>query len=294
MRRRFGEGFLLRFDQALGNEDEPLKYIQPVEPYIERLPCLEHIRTATGIEIAIKTLLEQLCRRLQDEGKGARALILKGYRVDGRIIAANIGTNGPSHHVGHLFKLFELKISSLEPDLGIELFTLEAQKVEDVEPGQEILWSPEGCGLDDVSLAELLDRITNKTGAGNIRRYLPQERYWPEQSIKPARSLKDKPATTWRTGRPRPSLLLPRPEPIEVTALIPDYPPMVFIYKNKIHQVKKADGPERIEREWWLDKGEHRDYYQVEDETGQRYWLFRSGHYSGNHSKQWFIHGFFA
>jgi len=69
---------------------------------------------------------------------------------------------------------------------------------------------------------------------------------------------------------------------------------MSFRYKGKLHYIKKADGPERIEREWWLDAGEHRDYYQVEDENGQRYWLFRSGHYAGDSPAQWFIHGFFA
>jgi protein ImuB len=88
-------------------------------------------------------------------------------------------------------------------------------------------------------------------------------------------------------------LLLPRPERIEVTAPVPDYPPMVFIYKNETHHIKKADGPERIEREWWLDEGPHRDYYQVEDEAGRRYWLFRLGHYLGTAS-EWYIHGFFA
>jgi protein ImuB len=293
LRRRFGEGFLLRLNQALGNEDEPLQLLHLIEPYTERLPCLEPIRTATCIEIAIKTLLEKLCTRLAAEGKGVRVAVLKGYRIDGRLIGADIGTNRATHQVSHLFKLFELKIASLEPALGIELFTLEAPKVEDVEPEQEALWSPEGCGLDNNSLAELLDKLANKIGAGNIKRYLPQERYWPERSIKQATSLSEKSATNWRTGRARPSLLLPRPERIEVTALIPDYPPMLFIYKNVVHKIKKADGPERIEREWWLDRGEHRDYYQVEDESGKRYWLFRSGHYSGE-SNQWFIHGFFA
>jgi len=293
LRRRFGQEFLLRLDQALGNEDEPLHLLQPPEPYSERLPCLEPIRTATGIEIAIKTLLENLCHRLQGEGKGLRAAILKGYRVDGQIIQADIGTNRATHHTGHLFKLFELKIPLLEPDLGIELFTLEAPKVEDVSPEQEALWSPEGCGLEDTGLAELLDRLANKIGAANIHRYLPQEHYWPERSIKLAPSLKEKPQTTWRTGRPRPSLLLPRPERIEVTAPVPDYPPMVFIYKDETHHIKKADGPERIEREWWLDEGPHRDYYQVEDREGRRYWLFRLGHYSGAES-EWYIHGFFA
>jgi protein ImuB len=294
LRRRFGDGFLLRLDQALGNQDEPLQLLQPIEPYTERLPCLEPIRTAVGIEIAIKTLLESFCKRLAGEGKGIRIAVLKCYRVDGQMVTASIDTNNATHNINHLFKLFELKISTIEPALGIELFTLEAPKAEDVEPEQEVLWLPDGCGLEDTRLAELLDRLANKIGANNIHRYLPQEHYWPERCIKSTISLKEKTATAWRTDRPRPSILLPRPEHIEVTALIPDYPPMLFIYKNKTHHIKKADGPERIEREWWLDKGEHRDYYYVEDEQGQRYWLFRSGHYTGDHTNQWFIHGFFA
>jgi len=293
LRRRFGDELLLRMDQALGAVEEPLQLLHPVEPYTERLPCLEPIRTATGIEIAIRTLLEQLCKRLQGEGKGLRTAILKGYRVDGQMIHAGIGTNTASHQVSHLFKLFELKIATLEPALGIELFTLEAPKVEDVEPGQEVLWSPEGCGLEHNSLAELLDRLANKIGGANIRRYLPQEHYWPERSIKPAISLKDKPTTPWRTDKLRPAMLLNRPEQIAVSSLLPDYPPMLFIYKGETHTIKKADGPERIEREWWLDAGPHRDYYIVEDEQGRRYWVFRSGHYSDEGS-EWYLHGFFA
>jgi len=69
---------------------------------------------------------------------------------------------------------------------------------------------------------------------------------------------------------------------------------MLFRYLGKLHKIKKADGPERIEQEWWLQEGPHRDYYTVEDEEGRRYWLFRSGHYSEDEKPRWFIHGFFA
>jgi len=69
---------------------------------------------------------------------------------------------------------------------------------------------------------------------------------------------------------------------------------MLVKYLGKLHRIKKADGPERIEREWWLEKGPRRDYYRVEDEEGQRYWLFRSGPYEEDQTNQWFLHGFFA
>lgn len=293
LRRRFGQQLLLRLDQALGNEEEPVQLLRPVEPYQERLPCLEAIRTATGIEIAVRRLLENLCQRLREEGMGIRTATLRAYRVDGKLEQIEIGTNRATHNIQHLFKLFELKIPSITPALGIELFIMEVLKVEEVDPIQEKLWAGKP-GLEDTAVAELLDRLAGKVGAATIHRYLPAEHYWPERSIKLASSIREKTVVPWRTDRPRPTQLLVKPEPIDVTAPIPDYPPMLFRYNGRVHHIKKADGPERIEREWWLENGQHRDYYHVEDEDGQRYWLFRSGHYAGDQPQQWFIHGFFA
>lgn len=112
--------------------------------------------------------------------------------------------------------------------------------------------------------------------------------------MKTAGSVQEVATVDWQTERPRPTRLLSIPEPILVTAPIPDYPPLLFRYKGEVYTIKKADGPERIEREWWIDKGEHRDYYAVEDEKGQRFWLYRSGHYDDSLPNQWFLHGFFA
>jgi len=291
LRRRFGEAFLLKLAQALGVEDEQIIPLVPPVPYTERLPCLEPVRTAKAIEIAIQKLLEGLCTRLQSEGKGVRKASLKCYRIDGKMVQVGISTNRGSHSVSHLFKLFELQIGKIEPALGIELFLLEAPRVEDIDPLQEKLWAAKP-GLQDTALAELLDKLAGKIGADAICRYLPAEHYWPERSIKQTASLADAATTNWRTDRPRPLRLLQYPEPVEVMALLPDYPPKVFTYKGKRHVVEKADGPERIEREWWQDKGLHRDYYAVEDTDGQRYWLFRLGHYDAE--PQWYLHGFFA
>lgn len=291
LRRRFGADFLLRLGQAFGEENETITPIKVISPYEQRLPCLEPIRTKHGIEIAIQKLLESLCKRLKSEGKGMRKAILTCYRIDGKVVSIEIGTNTSTHHIHHLFKLFELKISNIEPKLGIELFVLEATKVEDADQVQEALWGAKPS-LQDTAVAELLDRIAGKVGIQAIRRFLPAEHFWPERSIKRVSSLTETTPTAWRKDTPRPVRLLDRPELIEVSAPIPDYPPMLFIYKGKRHDIKKADGPERIEREWWLDEGQHRDYYIVEDQDGQRYWLFRSGHYGEKHL--WYLHGFFA
>lgn len=291
LRRRFGQGLLMRLAQALGEEMELPEPIRPIAPYTERLPCLEHIRTAPGIEIGLKLLLETLCERLNKESKGLRQAELRCYRIDGDVQKIEIGTNKPTRNVTHLFKLFELKISTLEPDLGFELFILEAPVVEELLSTQDALWS--ASGSNEAAIGELLDKISGKIGANTIHRYLPAEHYWPERSMKEATSLTEKASTEWRTDLPRPLHILPVPELIEVSVPIPDYPPLLFRYKGAIHNIKKADGPERIEQEWWMQNGLYRDYYCVEDEQGCRYWLFRSGDYDKDDVK-WFIHGFFA
>lgn len=292
LRRRFGPELLCRLDQALGQEIETIQPIVPVEPYQERLPSLEPICTANGIAIALERLLEKLCSRLAGELKGLRKAIFKCYRVDGNMQTIAIGTNRPSRNITHLLRLFELKIPSIEPDLGIELFLLEAPVTEDLTPEQEMLWDNDSSH-DEIIITELLDKIAGKFGTNTIHRYLPDEHYSPERCIRLAASLQEQPQTAWRRDQQRPVQLLTNPEPIEVTVPIPDYPPMLFIYKSKLHHITKADGPERIEREWWLETGETRDYYCVEDEQGARYWLFRLGHYATS-DPQWFIHGFFA
>lgn len=292
LRRRFGQQLLLRLDQALGYEEEFIQPLQPISPYTERLPCLEPIQTAAGIEIALQKLLEALCKRLQKEGKGIRIASFKCLRIDDKIEQITINVNHASNNPTHLFKLFQLKIETIEPALGIELFIIEASKVEDSNTIQQTFWTS-NSSLESQEIAQLLNNLENKFGNNIIHRYLPDEHHLPERSFKTTSSLKDKPATTW-CEKPRPIQLLNEPQSIEVTAPIPDYPPMNFRYKNKLHKVVKADACERIESEWWLNAGLHRDYYIVEDEEGKRYWLFRLGHYNETDKPAWFIHGFFA
>lgn len=292
IRRRFGQSILTRLDQAMGQEYETVLPIQPVEPYQERLPSFEPIATLAGIEIALRKLLERLCERLTGEEKGLRKCIFKCFRIDGIVQQIEIGTSQPSRHVEHLFKLFELKIATIEPALGIEVFTIEATVVEDISATQEAMWEDREEN-NSAAISELLDRIATKLGADTIHRYLPDEHYWPERSIKLAASLSEKKQTDWRTNLLRPIHLLPAPETIVVTAPIPDYPPISFRYKGELHYISKADGPERIEQEWWLQQGEYRDYYCVEDKEGKRYWIFRLGSYEDG-NPTWFIHGFFA
>ena len=89
------------------------------------------------------------------------------------------------------------------------------------------------------------------------------------------------------------------PEPIETLALLPDHPPAFFTWRGIRRRVRRADGPERIFGEWCRSEDEMapvRDYFQVETEAGERFWLFRDGdgEDAGTGSQRWFLHGVFG
>ena len=293
LRRRFGADFLLRLNQALGTKEEYIQSVIPLAEYSERLPCLELIQTKTGIEIALQQLLEKLCGRLVKDGKGLREVNFIAFRIDNKIEKISVTTNHASNNAKHIVTLLEHKIEKIEPALGIEVFILEATKVEKVVSIQQTFWTTNGS-LESREIAELLDNIENKFGNNIINRYFPDEHHSPERSLKNVVSLKEKPVIEWRKDILRPANILPVPQPIKVTAPIPDYPPMNFQFNNKLHKVVKADACERIEPEWWIEGGSHRDYYIVENEEGKRYWLYRLGHYNEEEKPQWFMHGVFA
>ena len=107
--------------------------------------------------------------------------------------------------------------------------------------------------------------------------------------------------TDWIAPEPgepptRPLQLFDPPQPIDALAEIPDGPPMRFRWRRVLHDVARAEGPERIAPEWWRrDVGAlTRDYFRIEDEGGRRFWLFREGLYDREAGQpRWFLHGLF-
>jgi protein ImuB len=119
----------------------------------------------------------------------------------------------------------------------------------------------------------------------------------PERSVRRTAPLA--PAQGW-PDLPRPARLLSPPERVEnVIALLPDLPPRRFTWRGRAYRVARADGPERIFGEWWRRSGEAeavRDYFQVEDESGERFWLYRRGDGTDPRTGDlsWYLHGVFG
>lgn len=292
--RRFGNDVLTRLDQALGRTAETFDPIVPHEPPAAILRFLEPIFSAEAIEQVIGDLAVMLARTLEQQGLGARRVTLACDRVDGDEQRIAVGLVSATRDAAHLASLLKMKIERVEPGFGIEAMRLIATRAEPL-PARQAASFEEDC---EAELPSLIDRIASRIGVHRVFQMSSVESDVPERSIHRVSPLAQ--TVDWPREWPRPVRLLARPERVDkVIAALPDQPPLRFSWRGETHQVRKADGPERIYGEWWRHSNEAdavRDYFQVEDESGARFWLFRRG--DGEDPRtgdlSWYIHGVFG
>ena len=163
-------------------------------------------------------------------------------------------------------------------------------------------WRPGPSGLTDSETPDvsgLIDVLAIRVGDRRLYRMEPVESDVPERSVRRAAPLGANEASSLRTDWPRPVRLFRSPELVETLALLPDNPPAWFTWRGVRRRIRRADGPERIYGEWGRSDAEMwavRDYFQVVDDEGARFWLFRAG--DGEDARTgpqtWFIHGKFG
>lgn len=294
--RRFGPELCRRLDQALGRASEPIEPIRPVDLVEARRIFAEPIGAAETIARYIGKLVATLCEALEARGLGARRLDLLCHRVDNRIECVRIGLAMPVRDPKRLTRLLCDKIETIAPGFGIEIMSLTATLAEPLAARQAASSLIEAPAPD---LSGLIDTLANRVGARAIYRFAPVASDVPERSVCRVPALAEDTGAGWPDHWPRPSRLLPRPEPIETMALLPDHPPNWISWRGVRRRVRRADGPERVFGEWWKRDSELvsvRDYFRIEDETGERFWIFRAGdgEDAATGSHRWFLHGVFG
>ncbi|WP_219323128.1 DNA polymerase Y family protein [Methylovirgula sp. HY1] len=217
----------------------------------------------------------------------------------------------------------------LDAGFGFDVVRLSALSVERLDQAQTH-WLGQDLGQEQErgDLADLVDRLGARLGLRRVTRLAFADTHSPEFAVTvvPAAHA-PLPVSASETGRGqvrsrnvgvnplaphpnplpvngesetclphRPLRLLPRPEPIETIASVPDGPPLRFRWRRVLHEIAAIEGPERIAPEWWKNEPTlTRDYFRAEDREGQRFWLFREGLYETEiMAPRWFMHGLFA
>jgi len=297
--RRFGPNVVLRLDQALGAQPEPLSPAAPPDHFALRLTLPEPIGLTQDIVAGIDRLLDGLCRKLQDRGRVARVVTLEAHRADHSQQRLEVRLARPSNTPDRLRGLLLMKVDDIDAGFGIDMLRLVARVVEPVQTRQPVGHGGAGQAVAQRlqaqnALDDLIGRIGARVGLEQITRRHPSDSHVPEKSAQTLAAAFSEPAAAWpQPARPRP-LRLWTPE----TVLAPPVatPPERFRWRRRDLQLAQARGPERIAPEWWLDAPEwrsgQRDYWDITTTQGDRLWLFYA--HGASMSPGWFCHGAFA
>ena len=320
---RFGGELLRQLDRALGYEHEPLNPRLPVAPYVAEQRFAEPIAREEDVLAILTRLAGRLQFALERRGDGARRLELTLFRTDGEVRRIAAGTSRPLRDPAQIRALFVERLAALadafDPGFGFDMARLSVLVAEPSPPEQIGIGGGKDAAEVDRQVDQLADRLSARLGSRRVRRLIAQDSHIPEIAAAsvPAQAALAAADAGWPAFRqfraeadlvadlaPRPLRLLQRPEPIEAVAEVPDGPPLRFRWRRALHEVIAAEGPERIEGAWWSEHGgPARDYFRVEDKSGLRFWLFRSGLYrdlmredlaQGAAAPTWFLHGTFA
>ena len=299
---RFERELLLRLDQALGVRREALHFISPPPVYHAQRSFLDPIFAQETVIATTVKLVEHLTPNLVQDGVGIRGFRLDLYRVDGHVQQLEIGMAAPTRDPSHVVRLLRLKLDrlghGLEAGFGFDCVGLSVTLAQKIQERQGDLEEPGDAEISAEQQSRLIDALSQRLGPEAVRRLHAIESHIPERA-----EISQRPegiAPAWpQTGKDglRPPLLLAKPEEAEVTALVPDGAPRRFSWRGETHSVAAAQGPERIADEWWRSdaNGLTRDYFCLENEAGQRFWLYREGLYGRETMKaRWFVHGLFA
>lgn len=295
---RFGPEVVRRLDQAYGRAEEPIWPVEAPELIqVSRAFAPEPIGAPETLARYTVKLVQALCQALEEQGQGVRVADLRFHRVDNRMEAIRVATAKPVRDLKRLSRLFCDKIETVDPGFGIERMVLAATAAE------PLVWKPQINDLTTPAppdVTDLIDTLANRLGrSGKLYRLDPGDSFVPERSVQKVAPSAPPPVLVWPVNWPRPTRLLARPEPIAAMALLPDQPPTAFTWRGQRRRVVRADGPERVHGEWWRRPGELwacRDYFQLETEGGERFWVFRrgDGEWAPSGDLSWYLHGLFG
>ena len=264
------------------------------------------------LQFVLPGLLGKLAVALAQRGRVAVRLrvVLQLERVSGPGpsqwgIGVTVGR--PTRDVRTLERLVRLRLGGVRLTSPVEELAIEV-----VESVPEVGWQP---GLTDRTeateplpdvLARLADHLGPSAlcGAEVVERWRPEAAWrpvaWPPGALLGAR-VQERAGRRPRAGGvldpvllqqrheqptllPRPSILLHRPQPVEVR--LQSDRPVGVRFPQGWEMAGKVEGPERLRSDWWSEASWSRDYWVVElpERTA---WLYVDP------QGRWFVHGWF-
>jgi protein ImuB len=254
LQARFGEGLLLRLDQASGALEEQITPRLPLAERFAERRFAEPIALLDDVLMCAHDLAIQLALRLELEGLGAQSFHLFVYRVDHKVMTLSVNAARATRDPEHIARLFanraERLMGDYDPGFGIDMIRLAASSIGDLNSTQLGAFETDDGAAD---LDQLYDRLTSRLGPLAVVRNVFVNSHIPERAARFEPVVARTPDDPMAAPDPmvaRPLRLFPAPEPITVIAEVPDGPPLRMVWRRIGYRFVKTSGPERVEAEW--------------------------------------------
>lgn len=324
---RFGNHLNRRIAQLLGQADERILVHHP-EQSLKWRHRLEYPSGDWDVlQTIVYLLLQQAVNTLAPRQQGILSLVCR-FRAGSQIIQLPLQLVEPTRDLDYLLQLLGIQIDRQQLNEMQELVELHILVVGDQRPQQQWLFEDQK-DTKRQQRAALIERLSARLGPESVQQLRHQSQALPERNFVPRKKMTlAKPLPTEGKGKrkrksapsnapatptspsaaslERPTRLYSRPKRMkwdgqkfylpQRSLESPNSPPttspwvpLTFQLAGSTLHVVYAVGPERIESQWWEGKWVRRDYFRIQTQTGQRFWIFRQAS-----SQQWYLHGDFA
>ncbi len=290
---RFGVILPKRLDQILGRLPETFVCERLREPLVSYREWEIPVDDRFTLALLNRELLEELVSKAASLGMGLHELEGELKTEDG-LVAIEIRLVEPTRDVGHLLQLVELQWERRKWSGGVVAARWRALKLGQTDHAQYFWPGDEHTAGAPREWSALLERLSNRLGETTVLRALVVPDPQPEYAVRlipwagAGLAQESQCRLTAAESRGRPIRLLGTPQPLEVTSLAPDGPPIRMVWQGRHCRVVRSWGPERIETGWWRDRDVERDYYRALWTDGTQVWVYRD-----QRGGRWFLHGYF-
>ncbi len=271
--RRLGPELLDQLDRAFGDRPDPVELHTPADEFKRQLFLPGEVGEREALLFAVRRLLQELGGQLSARAKAVQGLVLRLTHVVGPDTRVDLALSHPSLDMRECLALLAVRLESIVLDRPVVEIGVEIDHTARADLPQMDLF--ESKLAPDEQWRQVVQRLQVKLGAKSVTALHVEPDYRPERA--------------WGYGhgedieacaQKRPLWLLEAPQRLSSKAGRP-------LLKGALSIVS---GPERIESGWWDGNDVRRDYFIVENGTGQRFWVY----HGPSHPRRWYLHGIFA
>lgn len=267
--RRFGQDLLHWRSRLLGDIEDPQTWYVPPQQFYRQLDLQGEIEHTQGLVFPLSRILHDFQNYCHQTQQTTDQIQLRLHHRERPPIRLDLTSAQPLARADEWSELLRLRLERLTLFAPVHELEVRVRRLQSSRAAPED-WL-QNTSARRVTPTTLLNRLSTRLGHQCIRQFELRADHRPHcrvQEIEAEGQLHPMQLTT--SASPRPSWLLPEPQPVA---------------RN---QLELLSPPERIQTGWWDLQGVRRDYYRARLKDNSLCWVFERP------DQHWFIAGYFG